>query len=50
MSQGLEPLYRQMLIWSLCYIGLSMLALATPTLIRLWIKRSRRRPSTSRAS
>ncbi len=50
MSEGLEPLYRQMLIWSLCYIGLSTLALATPTLVRMWLKRSRRRPSAPGAS
>ena len=50
MPDGLEPLYRQMLIWSLGYVALSTLALLTPTLIRIWRKRSLQRPSLPRPS
>ncbi len=45
MITGAEPLLRQMLLWTLCYAGLSAITLVTPTLIRRYLRMRREHAS-----
>lgn len=42
MLTDVEPILRQMVIWSLCFLTVSVLALLMPTLVR-WVVRRRER-------
>jgi hypothetical protein len=44
MLTGVEPILRQMVVWSLCFLTVSVLALLTPTLVR-WFARRGQRPA-----